>query len=72
MFFAPAHIQQRYQDWGATRFEQRATAFMQRAAAASTQWLEVIQLDGLHGLAAHFSAVSQGQLPASQGLIIKI
>ncbi len=72
MFFAPAHIQQRYQDWGAASFEQRSAAFMQRAAAACAQWLEIKQLDGLHGLAANFDAVSQGQLPAAQGLIIKM
>ena len=72
MFFAPGHIQQRYQDWGAEKFEQRANAFMQRAAIDSGRWLEITTVKGLSGLSEQFEAVSQGQLPAQQGLVVKL
>ncbi len=72
MFFAPAHIQQRYQDWGAAEFENKSATFMQRAAADSAQWLEITPVSGLAGLAKIFGDVSQGTLPAKQGLIIKL
>jgi hypothetical protein len=72
MFFAPGHIQQRYLDWGPEKFEARATAFMQRAAADSGRWLEITTAHGLSGLSEQFEAISQGLLPAKQGLIIKL
>ncbi len=72
MFFAPGHIQQRYQDWGPEKFEQKASAFMQRAAIDSGRWLEITTVKGLSGLSEQFEAVSLGQLPAKQGLIVKL
>lgn len=72
MFFAPAHIQQRYLDWGADKFEAQANAFMHRAAEDSARWLEINQVAGLSGLREQFKAVSQGLIPAQQGLIIKL
>ena len=72
MFFAPSHIQQRYAEWGAEKFEQQANAFMQRAALDSGRWLEITEVKGLSGLQDKFVAISQGQIPANQGLIVKL
>ncbi len=72
IFFAPSHILQRYHDWGAEKFEQQANEFMQRAAVDSGRWLEITTVSGLSGLSEQFSAVSQGQLPANQGLIVQL
>ena len=72
MFFAPSHIQKRYQDWGPDKFERLANAFMQRAAIDSKKWLEIFTVNGLTGLSDQFNAVSQGQFPANLGLIIKL
>ncbi len=71
-FFAPARIQQRYQDWGAEEFERRSSAFMQRAAKDSSRWLNMHTISGLAGLSHVFADICQGQLPANQGLIIKM
>jgi len=72
MFFAPGHIQQRYKDWGPEKFEHKTNAFMQRAAVDSSDWLEVTCIKGLAGLSEQFNVVSEGKLPAEQGLIIKL
>lgn len=72
LFFAPSHIQQRYKDWGPEVFEKKSSTFMQRAAVDSGRWLQIATVDGLLGLSEQFSAVSQGQLPAKQGLIVKL
>ncbi len=72
MFFAPSHIQQRYLDWGAEKFELLANEFMQKAAIDSARWLQIHTVKGLTGLQQQFEAVSQGELPANRGLIIKL
>ncbi len=72
MFFAPAHIQKRYQDWGATVFESKAAQFMQRAAIDSRRWLGIKHANGLQGLSNYFTAINQGKMPAKQGLIVKM
>ncbi len=40
-FFAPAHIQQRLQDWGPDGFTERTSSFMQETALKSRGWLKL-------------------------------
>ncbi|TDR22798.1 DUF2855 family protein [Marinicella litoralis] len=72
MFFAPSHIQQRYQQWGAEKFEQLANEFMHKAAIDSQRWLKITTVKGLKGLSEQFNSVCHGQLPPEQGLIIQM
>lgn len=72
VFFAPSHIQKRFQDWGPEAFEQKSNAFMQRAAIDSKRWLVINEVNGLSGLREQFAKVSQGKLSAEQGLIVKL
>ncbi len=72
MFFAPSHIQQRLQEWGQEKFDQKAGQFMLEAAIESGRWLRLIETAGLTGLSDRLKDISQGKMPANQGLIIKV
>jgi len=71
-FFAPGHIQMRYQDWGAEKFEARSGAFMMKSASASRDWLNVKTVQDLSSLATHYADIAQGNFPADTGLIVKL
>jgi len=71
-FFAPSHIQKRLQDWGPEAFSQKTATFMQETAAKSRTWLQFRQLGGLEGLAAVYSDVCAGRVPANQALIVEL
>lgn len=72
MFFAPSHIQQRLQDWGQQEFDKRAGQFMTNAAIDSGRWLTLKEVKGLNGLNEQLKDISQGKMPANEGLIVKL
>ncbi|MEM7299439.1 MAG: DUF2855 family protein [Pseudomonadota bacterium] len=71
-FFAPGHIQKRYQDWGPDGFAKRSGAFMEDTAVKTASWLDVRHLDGLLGLAEVYEDVCEGRMPPETGLIVKM
>lgn len=72
MFFAPSHIQQRLKDWGQAEFDKRAGQFMMNAAIDSGRWLKLNHGNGFQGLSDQLKIISQGKMPANEGLIIKL
>lgn len=71
-FFAPAHIQKRFKDWGPDGFAKKTSGFVASTAARSRDWLELTEVDGLAGLAAVHADVCSGQVDASKGLIVSM
>jgi hypothetical protein len=71
-FFAPAHIQKRMKDWGPGGFAQRTSAFMRESTTRSRDWLKLIRIDGLDGLARIYGEVCAGRLSPDQGLMIEV
>ncbi|WP_426163626.1 DUF2855 family protein [Sandarakinorhabdus sp. DWP1-3-1] len=71
LFFAPSVIVERIAQWGAEGFEARLAAAWQRFIA-STGWLEVVEASGAEAVAAHWQAVSAGQVDPAQGLVLTV
>ncbi len=71
-FFAPGHIQKRYQDWGPEGFAERSGAFMAGTAKKAARWLNIRNLNGLSGLAEVYRDVCDGRVPPEDGLIVKM
>jgi Protein of unknown function (DUF2855) len=71
-FFAPAHIQKRYKDWGPDGFAERTASFIRGTAAQSRDWLTIRRLDGIAGLAAVHEDVCNGRVDAREGLIVEL
>ncbi len=71
-FFAPAHIQKRYKDWGADGFATKTSRFIGSTAARSRSWLEIHRLAGLAELSAIHGDVCSGNVAAKQGLIVEM
>lgn len=70
MFFAPAHIKKRAEDWGPGAFEKKALEFWQRAAGRSREWLDIVRVDGLDGLAEAYRRVLEGGYPPTAGVTV--
>ena len=70
LFFAPSHIQQRMQDWGADTFNQRSMAFIANSVAKSRAWLKIKEIDGIEGLADVYGDVCDGNIAADEGLVV--
>ena len=71
-FFAPGHIQKRYQDWGREGFLERSGSFMADTANRAANWLNIRYLDGLTGLADVYEDVCNGRVSPTDGLIVKM
>lgn len=71
-FFAPGHIQKRYQDWGAAEFDKRSRGFMLKAATDTMSWMDINLLDGLTGLEEVYDDVCNGKVSPKTGLVIKL
>lgn len=72
MFFAPGHIAQRIQDWGADGFEAKSSAFIMRTALKSRDWLSMREIDGLTGLQDIYDDVCHGRIAPNEGLIVNV
>ena len=71
-FFAPAHIQQRSRDWGADGFARQSSAYLQRSARQSRDWLQIEILDGLDALQQHYPQICAGTVDPARGLIVSL
>lgn len=72
VFFAPGHIQQRMKDWGVDEFERRSSEFLTKSFQSSVDWMKVTRINGLDGLAEVYPSVCDGDVPAEQGLVVKL
>jgi hypothetical protein len=72
LFFAPAHIQKRIQEWGAVAFHEKTTSFLLTTAAKTKKWLTFSMIDGLNGLAAIHDEVCHGRISPQEGLIVQL
>ena len=71
-FFAPAHIEKRFQDWGPAGFDERVNRFFMEAVQKSKHWLEYNEMDGLEALAKVHPEVCKGTRSPKEGIIIKL
>ena len=71
-FFAPAHIEKRFQDWGPAGFDERVNRFFMEAVQKSKNWLEYNEMDGLEALAKVHPEVCKGTRSPKEGIIIKL
>lgn len=70
MFFAPAVIQARMQEWGGAEFARRSQHFLAQTLEASRDWLRIERSDGLESLAARYAEVRSGATAPDQGLVV--
>ena len=71
-FFAPAHVEMRFKDWGPAEFDKKSNGFFMEAAAAARDWMSVKTLDGLEGLRAAYEDVCAGRIAPNEALIVKL
>jgi Protein of unknown function (DUF2855) len=64
MFFAPAHIKKRTEDWGPGEFEKRAGAFWREAALKSRDWLKIKTENGPEAVERAYRDVLDAKTPA--------
>lgn len=68
-FFAPAHIQTRMEELGASVFHAKSGAFVKEAMMWTASWLSVKQQNSINDLEKDFQAICNGEIPANEGLI---
>lgn len=71
-FFAPAHIEKRFQDWGPAGFDEKVNGFFTEAVQKSKDWLAYNEMDGLAALAKIHPEVCKGTRSPKEGIIIKL
>jgi hypothetical protein len=71
-FFAPSHIQKRMKDWGTEGFAEKTSDFMRRTTLRSRDWLKLVQIDGLQGLADVYKEICTGRASPDQGFVVKL
>lgn len=69
MFFAPAHIAKRTEEWGPGAFDEKAQAFFARASAASRDWLEIETVQGLDQVGPVLARLVGGKIDPRRGLV---
>lgn len=72
MFFAPAHIQKRTEEWGPGEFEKKAYRFWLDASIKSREWLNIERHDGMDALASVFSVLLAGKVAPDKGIIVSL
>jgi hypothetical protein len=70
MFFAPAHIQKRTNEWGPGVFEERAYRFWYEASLKSRDWLRIDYHEGMDALSGVFAELLAGKVPPDKGTIV--
>lgn len=70
-FFAPSHIEKRYNDWGANTFEKRSSDFIYRALQ-SNRWIKFNVLKSLEQLMEIHPQVGRGNRPSDEGIIVQL
>ena len=71
-FFAPGHIQKRRSDWGTAEFRKRSMGFMMKSMQSSQSWLKVKNVSGINEFSNIYQDVSDGRIPANEGVIVTI
>ena len=69
-FFAPARIQARTKEWGASEFQRRTDEFMTGAIAQSRDWMRVETLDGLEPLVDLHAAMARNESDPARGFVV--
>ena len=72
MFFAPAHIQKRTQEWGPGEFEKRAYRFWHDASIKSREWLNIEHHNGMDALANVYRLLLAGKVAPDKGIIASL
>ncbi len=71
-FFAPAHIQKRFKDWGYEGYNQRTNEFMTKRSNQSKDWMSVIEIDGIENFIETYNKIVAGDINPKEGIIVKI
>jgi len=71
-FFAPAHIQKRFKDWGYEGYNQRTNQFMSKRSNQSKDWMNIIEIDGLEKFIETYNQIVVGNINPKEGIIVKI
>ena len=71
-FFAPAHIQKRFKDWGYEGYNQRTNEFMTKRSNQSKDWMSVIEIDGIENFIETYNQIVIGNINPNEGIIVKI
>lgn len=71
-FFAPAHIEKRFQDWGPALFDEKINTFFMETIKKTSTWLIYNEMKGLEALAKIHPEICQGTRPPTEGVIIKL
>lgn len=72
LFFAPAHIARRAEEWGPGEFEKRAFAFWRRAADRSRSWVRLERFEGAEETARAWALVRNGSFAPEAGVIASV
>jgi hypothetical protein len=71
-FFAPAHIQKRFKDWGYEGYNQRTNQFMSKRSNQSKDWMNIIEINGLEKFIETYNQIVVGNINPKEGIIVKI
>ena len=72
MFFAPAHIQKRTEEWGPGEFEKKAYRFWLDASIKSREWLNIERHDGMDAMAGVCRLLLAGKVAPDKGIIVSL
>lgn len=72
MFFAPAHIQKRTQEWGPGEFEKKAYRFWHDASIKSREWLNIEHHNGMDALGIIYNSLLSGKVAPDKGIIVSL
>jgi hypothetical protein len=71
-FFAPAHIQKRFKDWGYEGYNQRTNQFMKARSLQSLDWMIIKEIDGMNNFLSTYERFVAGDINPNEGIIVKI
>ncbi len=71
-FFAPAHIQKRFKDWGYEGYNQRTNEFMTKRSNQSKDWMSIVEIDGIENFIETYNQIVIGNINPNEGIIVKI
>jgi hypothetical protein len=71
-FFAPAHIQKRFKDWGYEGYTQKTNEFMKARSDQSLDWMSIKEINGMDDFISTYERFVDGDISPNEGIIIKI
>jgi hypothetical protein len=72
LFFAPAEIQKRAEEWGAERYGELLASALGEFVAGSRGWLAIERCHGPDAAARAYRDLFAGSIPPSKGLIVSL